>query len=584
MNHFLDASVLFHILWIIPMMGGLFLYAQKRRKRILISIFGSDNSPLVLVSERMRYLRFYIEIAIVIFLMLALARPFWGYSPRKYQSHAVDVMFAIDNSQRMLSRDLKPSRIKHIKWFVKKVAEGLPQGRLGLVSFSRVAYKECPLTADLLSFNQAVDELSIETIGISYSNIAGTVDISLKSLANTIPTSAVFILITDGYGVSDEALRAVAGIKDTGVSFIVIGVGDCKLDVPSKLYSNSSGSEKCLRGSKNGKVSFSFNESALKELAKSGGGYYFHSTSSNPKINDIKSIIGGLYKNTYLEGDINMPVEYFYYPLFVAFILSLLWFVIPIRNDPKTLKLILLQKYMGNNIGRSKNVIILLIYCGLNLLCSNLGAGEKLDIIQYNSALKLALSDDYTKARKTFIGIINNPTVSKQLLARSLFNIGVISQLEAMDKINKATEDGFISVEIRRDIEKQLKLSQDMYKRALEFDVNIQQYENNLALINKNFAQLASLKVASSTEIKYTEERQKIQTRGDLSVTRDSGKARGAVASKSETSSDSNIGTDSIMTPELLLESLIQDEKSARAKYKRANRVFVEARIVEKEH
>ena len=60
----------------------------------------------------------------------------------------IDLVVALDASNGMLARDVKPSRLERAKLEVTALLERLNGDRVGLVVFAGDAFIQCPLTTD----------------------------------------------------------------------------------------------------------------------------------------------------------------------------------------------------------------------------------------------------------------------------------------------------------------------------------------------------------------------------------------------------------------------------------------------------
>src|SRR3989440_4953835 len=80
----------------------------------------------------------------------------------------IDLVVALDASNSMLARDVKPSRIERAKLEVTALLDRLKGDRVGLVVFAGDAFIQCPLTTDYSAarlFLRAVAPVSMATQG-----------------------------------------------------------------------------------------------------------------------------------------------------------------------------------------------------------------------------------------------------------------------------------------------------------------------------------------------------------------------------------------------------------------------------------
>src|SRR2546430_8094399 len=102
------------------------------------------------------------------FLFLAAAGPQCGERTEVVKRSGMDLVVALDASNSMLARDVKPSRIERAKLEVTALLDRLNGDRVGLVVFAGDAFVQCPLTTDYAAarlFLRAVEPLNMATQG-----------------------------------------------------------------------------------------------------------------------------------------------------------------------------------------------------------------------------------------------------------------------------------------------------------------------------------------------------------------------------------------------------------------------------------
>ena len=87
--------------------------------------------------------------AVIVCLVLAIARPRFGKGREDVSGEGVDIVIALDVSGSMLAVDFMPeNRLGAAKKVAKEFIEQRRQDRIGLVTFSEYALTRCPLTHD----------------------------------------------------------------------------------------------------------------------------------------------------------------------------------------------------------------------------------------------------------------------------------------------------------------------------------------------------------------------------------------------------------------------------------------------------
>ena len=81
-------------------------------------------------------------------LIVALARPQWGFDWESTKQRGLDIIVAIDTSKSMLAEDIAPNRLARAKLAALDLARQAKSDRIGLVAFAGTAFLQCPLTID----------------------------------------------------------------------------------------------------------------------------------------------------------------------------------------------------------------------------------------------------------------------------------------------------------------------------------------------------------------------------------------------------------------------------------------------------
>src|ERR1041385_7401506 len=104
-----------HILWLLlvfpPALLAFFWWAARVRERLMTQFIQARLLPGLLkgVSATRQKIRAACLVAAVTCLILALARPQWGYELEEVSQHGLDIVVAIDTSKSMLAADVAPS-------------------------------------------------------------------------------------------------------------------------------------------------------------------------------------------------------------------------------------------------------------------------------------------------------------------------------------------------------------------------------------------------------------------------------------------------------------------------------------------
>ena len=333
--NFLNTAALWHLAWIAPLFFLLYFGARAKRQRILSSLLGtraSDESFSTL-SKRARFIRFVILGLAFVLLVVAIARPCWGMSIVPFTSKGRDILFAIDVSKSMLSKDVQPSRIDHAKWFARQIVKSSQGDRFGLIAFAGTASLDCPLTTDMTSFNQVLSEIEPGSAALGGTNIQAALETALKAFNAAESGHRAVVLVTDGDELTGNSTSVISQLKAKKIPLFIAGVGD-----PSKPglipVKGEDGKTSFMRDASGELVKSALNEKQLSELALGTGGIYVRSTVTTPGTEIIENRIRALVPKELENGSHSKPIERFQIPLIAAIVLIFIWFMIPEKKKP----------------------------------------------------------------------------------------------------------------------------------------------------------------------------------------------------------------------------------------------------------
>src|SRR5271163_1139976 len=157
---------LFWLLLILPAMVFLFWFANRQKQKLLAQFISARLLPVLTtgISPARQKLRFASLILAVAFLIIALARPQYGFDLEEVRQNGLDIVVAVDTSKSMLTTDIAPNRLERAKLAALELMQDAKSDRLGLVAFAGDAFLECPLTIDDTAFQQSVQALNVNSI------------------------------------------------------------------------------------------------------------------------------------------------------------------------------------------------------------------------------------------------------------------------------------------------------------------------------------------------------------------------------------------------------------------------------------
>ncbi len=211
--------------------------------------------------------------AVAALLVLALARPQWGYTWEEVRQRGLDIVVAVDVSRSMLTADVTPNRLVRAKLAVLDLLRMARTDRFGLVAFAGSAILQCPLTWDDAVFRQSLDALEVGVISDTGTSLAAALDTALRAFQEDTDNYRVIVLLTDGEDHEGGALEAARRAGARGVRLFTVGVGTPEGEL--LRVRDSQGREIYVRDAEGNVVKSRLNESLLQQMAAATeGGFY----------------------------------------------------------------------------------------------------------------------------------------------------------------------------------------------------------------------------------------------------------------------------------------------------------------------
>ncbi|MDH3867243.1 MAG: VWA domain-containing protein [Desulfobulbaceae bacterium] len=224
----LHSIEMLYLLWLLPLLLGLFLYSANRRKQLLQHfIHRGLQQKLVFVNPVRRRWKAVLLLAGFGLLVISLARPAWNLEQTTITRTGRDVVFVLDVSRSMLAEDLAPNRLERAKLAIADVIDKLRGDRVGLLVFAGTAAVKCPLTLDYGFFRMMLDNVSTESISRGGTMIGDALRLVLDQMLDAQEKKYKdIVLITDGEDHESFPIEAAKAAAEKGVRLFIIGLGD----------------------------------------------------------------------------------------------------------------------------------------------------------------------------------------------------------------------------------------------------------------------------------------------------------------------------------------------------------------------
>src|SRR6266436_2180847 len=218
------------VLWLLavfpPLMLAFFWWSWRKRQQLVTQFIQARLLPALTVgiSPVRLKLRLASVVLAVICLILALARPQWGFDWEPAKQRGLDIIVAIDTSKSMLAEDIAPNRLTRAKLAALDLMQQARADRLGLVAFAGSAFLQCPLTFDDGAFRQSVEALDVNIIPQGGTAIAEAINTALAAFKEG-DNYKTLVLFTDGEDQDSGALEAAQKASDAGLHIFTVGIG-----------------------------------------------------------------------------------------------------------------------------------------------------------------------------------------------------------------------------------------------------------------------------------------------------------------------------------------------------------------------
>ena len=224
----LHSIEMLYLLWLLPLLFGLFLYSANRRKQLLGRFMHPDlQHKLILVNPVRRRWKAALLLAAFGLLVAGLARPAWNLKQTTVTRRGRDVVFVLDVSRSMLAEDLAPNRLERAKLAIADVIDKLQGDRVGLLVFAGTAAVKCPLTLDYGFFRMMLDSISTDSISRGGTMIGDAIRLVLDQMLDKQEKKYKdIVLITDGEDHESFPVEAAKEAAEKGVRLLIVGLGD----------------------------------------------------------------------------------------------------------------------------------------------------------------------------------------------------------------------------------------------------------------------------------------------------------------------------------------------------------------------
>ena len=273
------------------------------------------------ILDKKNFKNLFISLFIWSFFVIAGMRPQWVGEPTDLPLTGRSLMLAVDLSGSMKEKDMElngksVNRLEVVKNVLRTFITRRSGDRLGLILFGSQAYLQTPLTFDIKTLLQMLEESELGLAG-ERTAIGDSIGLAIKKMKNLSSEEKVLILLTDGQNtageVSPEDAASVAA--KTGLKIYTIGVGA------------DEGWIRTFFGKQKFNPSAELDESMLKSLSKKTGGKYFRARNTE-ELEQIYSMINKIERVEKEKKIIRPRKSLYMWPLGFGMLSIVLWLTI----------------------------------------------------------------------------------------------------------------------------------------------------------------------------------------------------------------------------------------------------------------
>ena len=369
--------------------AALFIRANIKRRKKALHHFASAHllteltRNVSLSRRRIKNILFVLGLAC---LFVALAHPQYGNRWVEVKRKGIDILIGVDVSKSMLVQDISPDRLSRAKLAVRDFVAKLEGDRVGLLPFAGTSFLMCPLTTDYDAFNASLDALDTSTIPKGGTDIGAAIREADTTLANEA-NHKIFILVTDGEDLSDDALKAAEEAKKNKMTIYTIGVGTPEgelIPVPGR------GAQTFIQDKAGNFVTSKLDEKALTEIAAITGGLYVPLGSMGQGFDTIyQKKLSLVPKEEHGQRKRKVPIERFPWALGLAILLLGSDFLLTGRKSSWSLRLPFIKT--ANRRNKQQAAALMLLLPALLFRPASAGASDGEDFFkagQYDQAAK----------------------------------------------------------------------------------------------------------------------------------------------------------------------------------------------------
>lgn len=325
--------VLWLALALLPLTAWFLWWTWRKRQEVIRQFVQNRYLTEISVGATagIQKLRRVLLLVAVAFLLLALAKPQWGFAWEQASQRSRDIIIAIDTSRSMLAADTAPNRLTRAKLAALDLQKLAKYDRLGLIAFAGTAFLQCPLTLDDEAFRQSVQILDPSVIPQGGTAIGEAIEAARKAFEeDEVENHKILVLMTDGEDHEEKALEVAKAAAQDGMRIFTIGVGSPAGELLQ--VRDESGKMVYVKDESGNVVKSRLNEGLLQQLATAGSGFYLPLQGGNPMEVLYQKGLAPLPTSDRSTKLMRKAKEQYFWPLSIGILLLMIEILLPDRK------------------------------------------------------------------------------------------------------------------------------------------------------------------------------------------------------------------------------------------------------------
>ena len=318
-------------LLIIPVVSFVAYKLLERNRKTIEKAFGTRVGPFLIssVSWSARKRKIIFRSMVLLFSILALARPQVGGSKQNVKSQGVELMILMDVSESMMAEDARPNRLTQAKMDMTRLLDLIPGSKVGVIAFAGASALMAPLSNDPSAIKMYIDSLTSDSVSTQGTNFEFALEEAkaafergTSQVEGASHATRVVLVVSDGEDHEKGAQEKAEQLVKSGIRIFSVAYGTAKgAAIPVR---DSLGYHRGYKKDRAGNtVLTQVKGDALKVLAEYGKGSFYHASGGD----HVRLLAEDIDKLEKAEFDSSIVVQYeerFQIFLFIALLFAFL--------------------------------------------------------------------------------------------------------------------------------------------------------------------------------------------------------------------------------------------------------------------